>query len=65
MGIEVVRPGKMNHSTKNKIGNIETNGFHSFSPRDSVFFYHDTIYYAPSFAPFAQFDIVAFDWISE
>ena len=68
-GIEVARPGHVDHSVKIKIASngttVETPGFHTFSPRDLVFFYHDTVYFAPPLFISSQSDIAAYKWLAQ
>ena len=68
-GIEVARPGKVDHSVKIKIASegkmVETPGFHTLSPRDLIFFYHDTVYFAPPLFLSSQSDIAAYKWLAQ
>ena len=64
LGIEVIRPGVIDHTRKYTICEQEGNGFHTFSPRDLIFYYHDSLYECPSPLLCRQYETDAYQWVA-
>lgn len=65
MGIHVIRPGKIDHSKKYVIEGEETTSFQTFSSRDMLFYYHDSVFECPSAAFCRQYEYEAYNWITD
>lgn len=66
MGIEVMRPGKIDHRRHYELeGHLIKGGMHTFSPRDVIFYYHDTIYCVPTIEPNRIYESESMDYIFE
>ncbi len=63
MGIEVVRPGEIDHSRSYTLeGKFVEGGLHTFSPRDNYFYYGDSVYDASPACVTRQYETDAFKW---
>lgn len=63
MGIEVIRPGVIDHSREYELeGKTIKGGLHTFSPRDILFYYHDTVYECPTVESTRVHETDSMDW---
>jgi hypothetical protein len=63
MGIEVLRPAEIDHHKHYELEgkNIE-GGLHTFSPRDILFYYHDSVYECPTVESTRVHETDSMDW---
>ena len=63
MGIEVIRPGEIDHSRSYELeGHKIEGGLHTFSPRDIIFYYHDSVYECPTVESTRVHETDSMDW---
>lgn len=63
MGIEVLRPGSIDHTVHYELEGQHINGgMHTFSPRDILFYYHDTVYECPTVESTRVHETDTMDW---
>ena len=63
MGIEVLRPGSIDHSREYELEGQHINGgLHTFSPRDILFYYHDSVYECPTVESTRVHETDSMDW---
>jgi len=64
-GIKVYRVGDTDMKQAFKVGDTMVQGFNSFSPRDLIFCYHDSVIEFPSICTSRQHEHRTFNWILE
>ena len=66
MGIEVLRPAEIDHTRKYELEGITIHGgMQTFSPRDILFYYHDSVYECPTVQSSRVHETESMDWFLE
>jgi len=63
MGIEVIRPAEIDHSKHYELeGKLIKGGMHTFSPRDILFYFHDSVYECPTIQSTRVHETESMNW---
>lgn len=61
-GVNVIRPGKIDHRKIREVDGVKCDGFHCFNVRDLFFYYGNCIYETPNVWISRQFENEAYFW---